>query len=79
MTTTQDTAAHCATGNSGVWFSGNLHLDPVVWKIAFPPEISTQVISDSNPTGSLTNSDLEMAAVLLHYMVLQQLVNMKHT
>jgi hypothetical protein len=50
----------------------------VVWLVAFPPEISSQVILDNNPTGSLVYSDLEMAAVLLHYMVLQQLVDMTH-
>ncbi len=68
----------CAAGAGGVWFSGDLHLDPVVWRVAFPPEISNQVVSDSNPTGNLTNSDLEMAAVLLHYMVLQERTDMKH-
>jgi hypothetical protein len=61
-----------------VWFSGDLHLEPRVWRVAFPSDISSQVISNSNPTGTLTNSDLEMAAVLLHYMVLQQCTPMKH-
>jgi hypothetical protein len=68
----------CNAGAGGVWFSGELHLDPVVWRVAFPPEIAAQVISDSNPNGTLTNSDLEMAAVLLHYMILQQITDMKH-
>jgi hypothetical protein len=68
----------CAAGAGGVWFSGDLHMDPIVWRVEFPPEISSQVVSDSNPTGNLTNSDLEMAAVLLHYMVLQQTTDMKH-
>ncbi len=68
----------CNAGAGGVWFSGDLHLDPVVWRVAFPAEIASKVVSNSNPTGSLTNSDLEMAAVLLHYMVLQQITPMKH-
>jgi hypothetical protein len=68
----------CAAGAGWVWFSGELHLDPVVWRVAFPPEISSQVVSDSNPAGSLTNSDLEMAAVLMQYMILQQVTDMTH-
>jgi hypothetical protein len=68
----------CAAGAGGVWFSGDLPLEPRVWRVAFPSDISSQVVADSNPTGTLTNSDLEMAAVLLHYMVLQQCTPMKH-
>jgi hypothetical protein len=67
----------CATGAGGVWFSGKLHIAPIVWRVAFGPEIAGQVVSDTNPRGRLTNSDLELAAVLLHYMVLQQQVDMR--
>jgi hypothetical protein len=62
----------------GVRFSRELHLDPVVWRVAFPPEILSQVILETNPAGNLTNSDLKMAAVLIQYMILQQITNMKH-
>jgi hypothetical protein len=61
-----------------VWFSGDLHLEPRVWRVAFPSDISSQGFSNSNLTGTLTNSDLKMAAVFLHYMVLQQCTPMKH-
>jgi hypothetical protein len=67
----------CATGAGGVWLSGDLGLDPIVWRVEFPKHIASQVISDSNPTCSLTNSDLEMAAALLHYMVLQTAVDLR--
>jgi hypothetical protein len=67
----------CATGAGGVWMSGELHIAPIVWRVAFGPDIATQVVSDTNPRGRLTNSDLELAAVLLHYMVLQQEVDMR--
>jgi hypothetical protein len=62
----------CAAGAGGVWLSGDLSIAPTVWRIQFSAEISSQVVSDDNPRGRLTNSDLEMAALLLHYMVLQQ-------
>jgi hypothetical protein len=36
------------------------------------------VISNTNPRGSLTNLDLKMMAVLLHYMDLQQEVDLRY-
>jgi hypothetical protein len=62
----------CAAGVGGVRISGNLDLHPLVWRVSFLAAITKQVITDTNPHGPLTNADLEMAAVLLHYMVLQQ-------
>jgi hypothetical protein len=67
----------CATGAGGVWFSGERNLQPIVWRVQFEHAIATQVISNDNPHGRLTNSDLEMAAVLLQYMVLHQEVDMR--
>jgi hypothetical protein len=67
----------CASGAGGVWLSGELGLAPIVWRLKFPDSIASQVVSDSNPTGTLTNSDLELAAALLHYMVLQTAVDLR--
>jgi hypothetical protein len=58
--------------------SGDLSLPPIVWRVPFSASITARVISDHNPKGDLTNSDLEMAAVLLHYMVLTQQVDMRY-
>jgi hypothetical protein len=63
-----------AFGAGGVWFSGTRAIQPSVWRLEFPVDITNQVISDQNPTGVLTNSDLEMAGVLLHYLALEQIV-----
>jgi hypothetical protein len=68
----------CATGAGGIWMSGEAGLRPIVWRINFPPAISSQVVSDKNPRGCLTNSDLEMAAVLLQYMILNQRVDLRY-
>jgi hypothetical protein len=71
-----DYVAFCdvsAFGAGGVWFSGTKPLHPAVWRVEFPPDITSQVISDSNPNGVLTNSDLELAGVLLHYLALEQI------
>ena len=72
---------HCdasGSGAGGVWFSGTRCMIPTVWRVQFPPDITAAVVSDSNPTGSLTNSDLEMAGVLLHHLVLETLIRTKH-
>jgi hypothetical protein len=55
----------CATGAGGVWISGKAGIRPIVWRVHFDHAISSQVVSDKNPRGRLTNSDLEMAAVLV--------------
>ena len=58
--------------------SGEAGIRPIVWRVPFGPEISSQVVSDKNPRGRLTNSDLEMAAVLMHYMILQQQIDLRY-
>ncbi len=49
-------------GTGGVWFSLSYVMPLVVWWVAFPPDIAQDVISIDNPSGSITNSDLELAA-----------------
>jgi hypothetical protein len=40
-------------------------MPPFVWGSAFPPDIESEVVSDDNPDGRLTNSTLELAAEVL--------------
>ena len=65
-------------GAGGVWLSGTHWLAPVVWRVQWPDDIRQQVVSFDNPSGTLTNSDLEMAGMVLHYLVLEHLVALKH-
>ena len=37
-----------------------------VWRLQWPPDIQTDLISLDNPKGWITNSDLELAALVLH-------------
>jgi hypothetical protein len=60
-----------AFGAGGVWFSGTSPLPETVWRLQWPRDITAAVVSESNPTGTLTNSDLEMAAVVLHLSTLE--------
>jgi hypothetical protein len=54
-----------AEGAGGVWFSLVDDMVPMVWRDKFPPDIASDVVSDDNPNGGITNSDLELAAEVL--------------
>ena len=62
----------------GVWFppvasplsinhpaSRQLH-EPVLWRARFPKAVQESLVSTSNPAGTLTNSDLELAGAIAH-------------
>ena len=40
--------------------------------------IRNELVSFQNPSGTISNSDLEMAGMLLHYLVLEQLAPLRH-
>lgn len=48
------------------------------WRVEWPTDIGESVISLANPSGTITNSDLEMATVLFLFLVLEHLVSLKH-
>ena len=54
-----------AEGAGGVWFSLVDSMSPMVWQAAFPQDIASKVVSNDNPDGRLTNSDLELAAEVM--------------
>jgi hypothetical protein len=71
---TLDYTGYCdasAFGAGGVWFGAKQHLDPIVWRVQWPKDITGAVVSTTNSDGTLTNSDLEMAGVLLQEAVLE--------
>ena len=64
-------------GAGGVWFKGPaLHPrhnpkdkplpNPIVWRLEWPKHIQDALVTEDNPFGTLTNSDLELAGGLLH-------------
>ena len=63
----------CKYGAGGVWISGIHSLHPLVWRVRWPPAIVQRVTS-----GAVTINDLEMAGLLLQYLLLEQLVPMLH-
>ena len=65
-------------GSGGVWLPGNKSLAPVVWRVQWPQEIKVALMTWENPKGTITNSDLERAAELLGWLVLEGNVPLKH-
>jgi hypothetical protein len=64
-------------GAGGGWMSGKKFLPPTVWQLEFPPDIQSRVVSFSNPTGDITNSDLKMAGLLAEFIVLEHIAPLK--
>lgn len=57
-------------GMGGVWFT--VDGDPLVWREPFPDDIVSRLVSSSNRSGDLTNSDFELAGVVAHQDILAQ-------
>ena len=55
-------------GAGGVWLPCTLYLPPIVWRLEWPDWVQAEV---QNSHGSITNSDVEMAAVWLQWHVLR--------
>lgn len=64
-----------AQGMGGVWSVPDGL--PLLWRAPFPHDLQRRVVSDQNPSGDLTNSDLELAGLVSHYDVLAQAVDVR--
>jgi len=63
------------TGCGGFWIAssvGNLK-QPTAFRLLFNQNIQQDLVSSANPTGSITNSDLELASLVLGAAVLQDI------
>ena len=58
-------------GAGGCIVGENLPVPPTIFRVQWPTDISNAIISDTNKAGSLTNSDLEMAGLLLLWLVME--------
>jgi hypothetical protein len=59
-------------GMGGVHFFplSDVPIQPMLWRSPFPLEVQRRLISFANPTGTITNSDLELAASVAQHNVL---------
>jgi hypothetical protein len=61
-------------GFRGVIVGENDNCPPTVVCLQWPADITNNIKSDSNPNGTITNSDLEMAGLLLVLLVMEDIV-----
>eukprot|EP00957_Ditylum_brightwellii_P131027 9994619-Ditylum_brightwellii.AAC.2 len=67
-----------ASGAGGAWFTTFKHSDPIVWRHIWSEDIRQAVILNSNPKGRLTNSDLKLAAKVIHFSIALVTHPMRH-
>ena len=63
----------------GEWFGNNTTDHPTLWRQAFPPEITTSLVTYENPHGTISNSDSEQAGHVAHNDVLASIANIGST
>ena len=63
-----DASSH---GLGGVIIGELNGVTPTVFRMQWPQDISDSIVSESNPNGSITNSDLEMAGLLMLWLVME--------
>jgi hypothetical protein len=61
-------------GFGGVIVGENSECPPTVVCLQWPADITNNVKSDSNSNGTITNSDLEMAGLLLVLLIMEEIV-----
>ena len=66
-------------GMGGVWFGNNTTDHPTLWRQAFPPDITTSLVTYENPHGAISNSDLELAGHVANNKVLASMANIEST
>jgi len=68
------------TGIGGAWVPTptTASCRPIIFRLPFPPHIQQRLVSASNPNGTLTNSDLELAALVTGAAILRSLYPSGH-
>ena len=67
-------------GVGGVWINGNKYIKPTVWRLEWPQDVRDQLVTSNNRKGKINISNLEMAGVLLAWIVLENIspICLKH-
>jgi hypothetical protein len=53
-------------GMGGVWISADDNDHPILWRLEFPASVQSCLVTYNNPSGNLTNSNLEQLALMCH-------------
>ena len=70
----KDASGH---GVGGVIIGEKMACTPTMFRFEWPADIKADLISQQNPTGRITNSDLEMAGLLLLWLVMEDVCDVK--
>ena len=65
---------HPSTAWGGVIIGEAMAIPPTVFRYEWPEFVQADLCSEANPGGSITNSDLELAALLLLFLVIETVV-----
>ena len=65
----KDASSH---GVGGVILGENAACPPTVFRYEWPEDIKADLVSEKNPNGRITNSDLEMAGLLMLWLVMEE-------
>jgi hypothetical protein len=66
------TADACGAGMGGTWLSPDPEFTPIVWRAPFPLLIQQQLMTSNNHAGTISNSELELAAQIAEQDILVQ-------
>ena len=82
MPTTPSVLGACdaaGTGMGGVAFvtTEDGSVQPLLWRQPFPPDVQRELVSFSNPQGSITNSDLELCGNIAHHDVITAIASVR--
>ena len=64
-------------GVGGAIFGENKACPPTIFRFQWPEDITNAIVSDSNPEGTITNSDLECAGLLILFIVMEDVCNIQ--
>jgi hypothetical protein len=59
-------------GMGGVWLDPASRRAPLLWRFSLPTAVRSRLVSSSNPSGDLTNSDFEHLGAVCHQDIIAQ-------
>ena len=65
----------CKLGCGGIWMGITEDIGYIVWRVEFPQDIQNELVTWSNLDGTITISDLELAGMIIEWLVLEELVD----
>lgn len=65
----KDASGH---GVGGIIFGERMACPPTVFRLEWPEDVRSELVTETNRKGSITNSDLEMAGLFLLWLVMEE-------